>query len=111
MRDWQARNPARARVGFRTRISTLKFKPASRPATQTRTPVPYFDSDPCLTQLRNRDLNTCLAGEEPSHCTAAQRAWVYSHDPVIKYHEEGVPVAPPAEGLSVTIEASPKNIG
>eukprot|EP00904_Undaria_pinnatifida_P006361 jgi/Undpi1/2855/HiC_scaffold_14.g06232.m1 len=70
-----------------------------------------FMEDPCLTQLRDRDLNTCLAGEEPSHCTAAQRAWVYSHDPVIKYHEEGVPVAPPAEGLSVTIEASPKNIG
>ncbi|CAM9252477.1 unnamed protein product, partial [Scytosiphon promiscuus] len=44
-----------------------------------------------------------MEGEEPAQSTAAQRCWVYSHDPVIKYHRDGIPVAPSPGGLSLDV--------
>ncbi|CAM9861663.1 unnamed protein product [Pylaiella littoralis] len=44
-----------------------------------------------------------MEGADPAQSTAAQRSWVYSHDPVIKYHHEGVPVAPSPRELSLAI--------
>ncbi|CAN0405281.1 unnamed protein product, partial [Hapterophycus canaliculatus] len=49
-----------------------------------------------------------MEGEEPAQSTAAQRCWVYSHDPVIKYHREGVPVAPSPGGLSLDGGTGPR---
>lgn len=47
-------------------------------------------------------------GEEPAQSTEAQRSWVYSHDPVVKYHYEGVPVAPSPKGLSLDVGEGPR---
>lgn len=46
--------------------------------------------------------------EEPAQSTEAQRSWVYSHDPVVKYHYEGVPLAPPPKGLSLDVGEGPR---
>ncbi|CAM9566868.1 unnamed protein product [Ectocarpus sp. 12 AP-2014] len=49
-----------------------------------------------------------MQGEEPAQSTEAQRSWVYSHDPVVKYHDEGVPLAHPPKGLSLDVGEGPR---
>lgn len=46
-------------------------------------------------------------GKDSAFDTACQRSWVYSHDSVIKYHREGVPVAPAVEELSIRVGEEP----
>ncbi|CAM9519359.1 unnamed protein product [Ascophyllum nodosum] len=60
------------------------------------------------TKLSKPVAERFMEGEEPSHSTLAQRSWVCTQDAVVKYYKEGVPVAPPSEGLSLDVGKGPE---
>lgn len=48
-------------------------------------------------------------GVDPQNNTASQRSWMYSQDPVVKYHMNGLPTAPADEtGLPIGRGPKPK---
>lgn len=60
--------------------------------------------------LLHRQVPRGVAGQDPAQNTAAQRSWMYAQDPVIKYHNEGTPVAARSDGLSISTGDKPVTI-